>query len=232
MGRNLFLVSLALLLWAFSPISAQQESQPGLSPELQGKLERAKGMVLQGTFDAAAALLGEIVAQDANAGEAHFFLGLTAIGDSKKKDAREKAAKHFLDAAKAGYNLPFGAWENYPVQVNAYIEANWNAAEDYIKDEDPQNYGLAIRLLSNIIAVDHKAHDASEHLGNLYIKTGQNRRALDLFQKLLETNPDQSESIYTLGLGFFDIYNKEIAEAILSDLSSEGPEKMTPSPGA
>jgi len=227
MGRNLLLVILALLFWTFSPISAQQDVQPGLSPELQGKLDKAKGMIFQGNFNAATALLQEIVTQKADAGEAHFFLGLCAIGETQKKEAREKAATHFLDAARAGYHLPFGEWDNYPVKVRGYVEANWKAAEDYIKDKDPRNYELAIHLLNNIIAVDHKAHDASEHLGELYIKTGQNRKAMDLFQTLLEANPDQSESIYTLGLGFFDIYNKDIAQAILSDLSSEGPEKMT-----
>ena len=227
MCRNLILVILALLLWTLSPIGAQQESQPALDPQLQNKLEQAKGMLLQSNFNAAAALLGEIVAQDPNAGEANFFLGLAAIGETQKKEAREKATGHFLDAAKAGYHIPFGAWENYPVKANGYIEANWDAAKGYIKDEDPQNYSLAIHLLNNIIAVDHKSHDASEHLGNLYVKTGQNRKAMDLFQTLLEANPDQSESVYTLGLGFFDIYNREIAEVILSDLSSEGPEKMT-----
>ena len=227
MGRNIILVVFALLFWVFAPISAQQESPPELTPELQNKLDQAKGMVLGGNFNAAAAILADIVARKPDAGEAHFFLGLTAIGETQKKESRKKASGHFLDAAKAAYHVPFGGWENYPLKVNGYIESNWEVAEDYIKDEDPKNYELAMHLLLNIIAVDHKAHDASEHLGDLYIKTGQNRKALDLFQMLLEANPDQSESVYTLGLGFFDIYNKEIAEAILSDLSSEGPEKMT-----
>lgn len=123
--------------------------------------------------------------------------------------------------------MPFGKWEKYPINQSNYIDANWNPAQKFMDEKDPQNFTTAINLLENIVAVDQKAHNASEHLGELYVKTGQNRKALDLFQRLLEANPDQSESIYNMGLGFFDIYNKDMAQVILADLSSEGPEKLT-----
>ena len=38
------------------------------------------------------------------------------------------------------------------MNVRYYMEANWENAEDYIDQEDPQNYQVAINLLENIVA--------------------------------------------------------------------------------
>ncbi|HUU27855.1 MAG TPA: GWxTD domain-containing protein [archaeon] len=227
MSRYIHTIVLSLLLSVFSQVNAQESSKPAIDNQLRGKLDDAKSQMLGGNFPSASAILKVIVDQNPQLGEARFLLGVAAVGEDKSKTGREKATEFFLEAARDGYHLPFGGWQNYPVNQSGYIDANWNPAQKLMKEKDPQNFQVAINLLENIVDVDHKAHNASERLGELYIKTGQNRMALDLFQRLLEANPDQSESIYTLGLGFFDIYNREIAETILGDLSSEGPEKMT-----
>ena len=218
---------MALLLASSPTLYAQQAAATGVDPQIQAKLDQAKGMILGGNFGAASAVLNEVVTRSPGTGEAQFWLGVSIIGEQSRKNAMDQAAQYFMDAAKAGYHLPFGTWQKYPINAKTYLDANWMSAEKLVKDKDPANYEIAINLLENIVTVDHKAHDASEHLGELYRSTGQNRKALDLFQRLLETNPDQSESIYSMGLGFLDIYNKETADAILADLSSEGPEKMT-----
>jgi len=223
LSKVIFVFMLSVLTQAY----AQQEAETAVNPENQRKLDQAKQLLLSSNFTSAGALMQEITSSSPQVGEAYFLLGVASLGQDKTKAAREKAARHFLDAAHAGYHLAYGTWENYPIKQKEYIEANWKPAEDIIDEKDPQKLETAVHLLENIISVDHRAHRASERLGELYVKTGQNREALDLFQRLLEANPEQSESIYDIGLGFFDIYNTEIAEAILADLSSEGPEKMT-----
>lgn len=227
MIRYIGVLIFTLLLAVLPEVYAQKTSGATAIDPLRGKLDEARTLILNGNFPGASTMLQEIAAKNPQSGEALFLLGLAAIGIDKSKAGREKAGDYFLKSAQTGYCVPSGKWEKYPINQSNYIEANWNPAQKYMNEKDPQNFTTAINLLENIVAVDQKAHNASEHLGELYVKTGQNRKALDLFQRLLETNPDQSESIYNMGLGFFDIYNKDMAQVILADLSSEGPEKLT-----
>ncbi len=227
MGRHISSVLAAIIL-IISPamLTAQDDTPPG--GELQQKVERAREMIKGSNFTAAIGLMDEVLATNPNSGEALFYKALAMIGTTtKRKVAEQVVSKVFVESARNGFHIPSGGWDDFPVNTNYYIEANWEFAEDYLDQEDPQNYEVAINLLENIVEVDHEKHDASEHLGKLYVRTGQNREALDLFQRLLERNPDESEGIYTMGLGYFDIYNTEIAQSILSDLSSQGPEEMT-----
>jgi GWxTD domain-containing protein len=227
MGRHIPSVLAAIIL-IVSPVilTAQETAPPG--GELQQKFERAREMIKGSNFGAAKGLMDEVLASNPNSGEALFYKALATIGTTDKVRVAEKEVSLiFVESAKNGFHIPAGGWDNFPVDIRYYIEANWEFADDYIDQEDPQNYQVAINLLENIVEVDHEQHDASEHLGKLYVRTGQNREALDLFQRLLERNPDESEGIYTMGLGYFDIFNKEIAQSILSDLSSQGPEEMT-----
>jgi len=233
MFRRCYSILFLVFLLGVTPrLNSQEVSASGADPQLEARIKEAKSMIIAGDFFSARSLLEETVAQNPESGEAYFYLGLATLGGEKskswKKKEKYKASDYFLEAARAGYHLPFGGWEkDYPIRQRDFIEANWRVAEKFIQDKDPQNFEPAIHLLENIVSVNHKEHDASEHLGRLYVKTGQSRKALDLFQRLLEAYPDKSESIYDLGLGFFDIYNKEIAQAVLADLSNEGPEKMT-----
>lgn len=227
MGRNICSVLTAFIIAAAPVILTAQETAPAGS-DLQQKVERAREMIKGSNYSAAIALMDDYLASNPNAGEALFYKALAATGQVENlKEAEREVSKLFLESARNGFHLPFGGWDNFPVNIKYYVEANWEHADDYIDQEDPENYQVAINLLENIVAVDHKQHNASEHLGKLYVRTGQNRGALDLFQRMLERNPDQSEGIYTMGLSFFDIYNKDIAQAILSDLSSQGPEEMS-----
>jgi len=229
MGRYMSsIIAMALLLCTITSLNAQGKAEStAVDPQVQAKIDQAKQMILGSNFSGASALLEDILTQNPNVGAAHYFLGLAQIGQADKRSDADNFSKHFIEAARNGYHIPYGSWENFPIKVKVYLDANWDPADKFMGQKDPENYQIAIHLLENIVAVDHKSHDASEHLGDLYIKTGQNRMALDLFQRLLESYPDISESIYTLGLAFFDINNTEIAQAILADLSSEGPEKMT-----
>ncbi len=228
MARYLTLIVLSLLLLgAIPPLVAQEASKPAVSEQLRGRLDDAKSMLLKAEYTAAIAVLEEVLARQPGLGEAEYLLGVAIVADDRSKDGREKAAGHFLAGARGGYSIPFGQWPGYKVSVVAYCDANWKPAKKLMDGKDPQDNPTIENLLKNIVAVNHKEHDASEHLGRLYVGSGQNRKALDLFQTLLESSPDQSESIYNLGLSFFDIYNRQIAEAVLADLSSQGPEKMT-----
>ncbi|MBN2289277.1 MAG: GWxTD domain-containing protein [Candidatus Glassbacteria bacterium] len=227
MYRHLSKLIVVFILGLLAQVYAQQQAEPAVSAEIQGKLDQGKQLLKSGNFVSADAMMRQIISSNPQLGEAHFFLGLAILGQDVSKKGSDNAAEHFLAAARAGYHLPFGTWEDYPVKEKDYVEANWKPADDILDDKDPQKLETAVHLLENIISVDHRAHRASERLGELYVKSGQNRKALDLFQRLLEDNPEQSESIYNIGLGYLDIYNKEIAESILADLSSEGPEKMT-----
>lgn len=227
MGRYICSVVAAIIIAATPAILTAQETAPPGS-ELQQKINKAQELIKGSNYVAAVALMDEVLGSNPNSGEALFYKALARIGQVEKiKEAEDEVSKIFLESAQNGYHLPFEGWDNYPVNVRYYIEANWEVAEDLVDEEDPQTSQTAINLLENIVTVDHKQHDASEHLGKLYVSTGQNRAALDLFQRLLQRNPDESEGIYSMGLGFFDIYNKDIAQAILSDLSSQGPEEMT-----
>ncbi len=224
MVRHLRLFLILLLVGLSAPLAAQTAAPDA---EAQGKIEQARRMVLSANFSGAKALAEGILAKDSRNGEANFLIGLSMLGEDSKRDNRPKAGEYFVKAAQAGYHVPFGSWEKCPVNESAFISANWEPVEDILKENDPQKLETAIHLLENIVTVNHKEHDASEHLGKLFIQTGQSRRAMELFQRLLEASPGESESIYSLGLGFFDIYNREIAESILADLSSEGPESLT-----
>ena len=227
MGRYMSSTLMALLLCAVTSLSAQGTSESTTDPQIKAKIDQAKQMILGSNFSGASALLEDILTQNPNAGEAQYYLGLAAAGKAEKREEVDKISEYFAESARNGFHLPFGTWENYPIKLRFYLEANWDPAKKFMDQKDPENYQAAINLLENIVAVDNKYNNASERLGDLYIKTGQHRMALYLFQRLLEAFPDKSESIYTLGLSFFDIYNTEIAQSILADLSSEGPEKMT-----
>lgn len=227
MVRNIGLLVFCFLVGLGAPLAAQTAAPATADAEVQTKMDQAKRLILGGNFAGARSVIEGVLAGDPNNGEANYFMGLVVIGEDSSPKNRLAAGEYFIKAAQVGYHIPFGTWENYPVNKRSYIEANWKPAEERIKEKDPQKYEVAIHLLENIIAVDHKEHDASEHLGALLMRTGQGRRAMDLFQRLLESNPERSESIYTIGLGFFDIYNREVAESILADLSSEGPENLT-----
>ncbi|MEA2062403.1 MAG: tetratricopeptide repeat protein [Gemmatimonadota bacterium] len=227
MYRHLSKVVLFSLLGLLTFVYAQETTETSVDPAVRATLDQGKKLLLSSNFEQAAALMRQIVAVDPRNGQAQFYLGLATIGPKKVRRNRDNAAKCFLASAEAGYHLPFGEWENFPVHQGTYIDANWNPAKKIMGEKDPQQLETATHLLENIVSVDHRAHHASERLGELYVDTGQNRKALDLFQRLLEANPDKSESVYDMGLGYMDIYNKERAEAILADLSSEGPEKMT-----
>jgi GWxTD domain-containing protein len=227
MSRFLLNMMFVILLGSLAQAYAQEVPETTVNAEIQSKLDQAKKLLKASDNTSAGAMMREIISSAPQIGEAHFLLGLATLGQEKSKKIRAAAGVHFLESAKAGYQLPFGAWGDYPIDMKVYIDANWEAAKDILKDKDPQKQNIAIHLLENIISLDHKAHNSSETLGELYMKSGQNRKALELFQRLLEANPEESESIYKMGLGFLDIYNKEIAESILADLSSEGPEKMS-----
>jgi len=221
MVRHLRLFLILSLATLAAPLYAQTAS------DVQSKIDQANRMVLSGNFSGARSLAEGILAKEPQNGPANFVMGLAILGEDPKRDNRPVAGEYFVKAAQAGYHQPFGSWEKCPVNENSYIDANWQPAEDILKEKDPQKQNTAINLLENIVTVKHKEHDASEHLGKLFIQTGQSRRAMELFQRLLEASPGESESIYTMGLGFFDIYNREMAESILADLSSEGPENLT-----
>jgi len=227
MCRYLCKQTFILVLGFSTLLYAGQQAETADSAEIQSKLEQGKQLLLSGNFTSAEAVMQQIAFVNPESGAAHFYMGVACVGKDRSKKGVEAARPHFLAAARAGYHLPFGAWEDYPIRQSSYVEANWIPAKKILDEKDPQQLETATHLLENIVSVDHRAHRASERLGELYVKTGQNRKALDLFQRLLEANPDESESIYNIGLGYFDIYNPEIAEAILADLSSEGPEKMT-----
>ena len=169
----------------------------------------------------------QLTSSDPQNGRAHFYLGMAILGIAGSKDFVERASESFLKSAEAGYHLPFGTWQGFQVKENSYISANWDVAKKILDENDPQKKATAANLLENIVSVDYKEHKASERLGELYVDMGQARKGLDLFQRLLEANPDKSESLYNIGLGFLDIYNPERAQIILADLSSQGPEEMT-----
>ncbi len=227
MGSRIYSILAAIILILSPSLLTAQAAVPA-GGELQQKVERAREMIKGSNYVAAIGLMDEVLASNPNSGEALFYKALATIGTTeKRREAEKEVSKIFVESAKNGFHIPGDGWDNFPVNIKFYIEANWEFADDYLDQEDPQDYQVAINLLENIVAVDHEQHDASEHLGKLYVRTGQNREALDLFQRLLERNPDESEGIYTMGLGFFDIHDKEIAQSILSDLSGQGPEEMT-----
>ena len=208
-----------LFLCFFNVLSAQTGSSQ--------RLDEAEKLLKAGNYTAVKADMQQLTASDPQNGRAYFYLGMATIGIAEGKDYVEKASESFLKSAEAGYHLPFGSWEGFQVKENRYVEANWNVVKKILNEKDPQKRETAANLLENIVSANYREHKASERLGVLYVDMGQASKALDLFQRLLEANPDKSESLYNIGLGFLDIYNPERAQIILADLSSQGPEEMT-----
>ena len=181
-----------ILVLGFSTLLyAQEQAETAVSDEIQSKLEQGKQMLLNGNFTAAEAVMQQLAFVNPELGAAHFYMGVACVGKDRTKKGVEAAQPHFLAAARAGFHVPFGTWEDYPIRQSSYVDANWNPAKDILDEKDPQQLEIAAHLLENIVSVDHRAHHASERLGELYVKTGQNRKALDLFQRLLEANPDR-----------------------------------------
>ena len=227
----LIILALTLGLSSLSPAEIQGEKTDSTSkPELETGIEQACELIKSENFASAVELLHKLAAENPADGKANFYLGLTTLADEKRKRSTviEEASRHFAAAANNGYHLPFGAWEDFPIREKKFTDANWAAAQKYLKKKDPHNTEIAAHLLHNIITVDHKARDAGEKLGKLYLSIRQVRKVIELYWKILQANPDKNQKIYSLDLDFLDIYLPKQANLILEGLSSKKPEELSP----
>ncbi len=229
-GR-LIILALTLGFSSLSPAEVQGEKTDSTGkPELETGIEQACELIKSENFASAVEFLRKLAAENPADGKANFYLGLATLADEKRRRSAviEEASGHFMDAAKNGYHMPFGAWKDFPIREKRFTDANWAAAQKYLRKKDPRNTEIAAHLLHNIIAVDHKTRDSGEKLGKLYLSTGQVRKAIELYRQILQANSDNNQKIYSLDLDFLDIYLPEQANPILDFLSSEKPENCSP----
>jgi GWxTD domain-containing protein len=186
-------------------------------------IEQARQLILKEDFPAAQKLLKELKSKGQKTGEVDFYLGLVALGSNwlMRAQALKIAAKYFESSARAGYNLPFDGWQGYPISKDSYLDAYWQAVEKFLKGKNPREIEIAERLLQNVVAIDPESNHSSEKLGKLYLRTGRPRKAIEIYRKVLEANPDNNQSIYDLALDFLDIYEPNLANQILEGLSRE-----------
>ncbi len=62
-----------------------------------------------------------------------------------------------------------------------------------------RDFALATRLYKQLLAAKPDDQDILGELGNLYIKSGEDSRALPLFRKLIQQDPKNIENLITLG---------------------------------
>ena len=233
MNRSGWLIILALTLGfsSLSPAELQGEKTDSTGkPELETGIEQACELILDGNLTEAEKILEKLKSSPSHAGQVNFYLGLTALGKRNLKRAQAiiVAASYFETSARAGYSLSSEDWEDYPINKDKYCDANWKAAKKLIKSKDPEDIETAANLLKNIMTVELKAHNACRELGELYLRTGQARKAIELYCQILQVNPDNNQKIYSLDLDFLDIYLPKEANLILECLSSEKPENLSP----
>lgn len=223
MARPCCLILLTITLWLSGfPAAEFRAAETGIG--------QARELIKSGDFASAAELLRRLAAENPQAGEVNFYLGLATLADEKRKRSAviEEASGHFIRAAKNGYHLPFGEWKDFPIREKRFTDANWAAAQKYLREKDLPNTEITAHLLQNIIAVDPKAHNASRELGELYLRTGWARKAIEHYYEILEANPGNNQEIYSLDLEFLDIYLPEHANRILDCFSGENPENLSP----
>jgi GWxTD domain-containing protein len=189
-------------------------------------VEQARQMILQKNYDGAATALRGLTV--GNPGEANYYLGLALIGQENKQEAMAQSAACFTLAARAGYHLPFDAWDNYPVLARRYLESNSGAADDILGSKDPKKKEIACHLLENVLSADHLNRKISTRLGELYLENGQYSQAVDLFRRIRQANPAQDETVYGLGLGFLDFSTPDLAKKFQDAYSSIDRRRLPP----
>ncbi|MFH1069460.1 MAG: GWxTD domain-containing protein [Candidatus Glassbacteria bacterium] len=193
-------------------------------------VRQASQLIIDKKFFEAEKILRKLENSPLYKGEANFYLGLATLTNItlNRRQAAIKATNYFKASAKAGFYLSLGEWADYPVHQTSYCDANWTAAGELFKSKQAEDLEPAANLLRNIIAVDVSAHSAGRELGQLYLRTGQTPKAIELYQQILEAYPGRNQDLYSLNLDYLDLYLPEHADRILNCLNKVTPDSLTP----
>ncbi|MBD5436823.1 MAG: tetratricopeptide repeat protein [Treponema sp.] len=85
-----------------------------------------------------------------------------------------------------------------------------------------RDYALASRLYSTLLKENPDDKDLLARLGNVYIKSGEDEKALPVFQKIREKNPGDLAVLLTLGGIYRRIKKYEESIAVLNEALSAG----------
>jgi len=193
-------------------------------------VRQARQLIIDKKFFEAEKVLQKLKDSPLHKGEANFYLGLATLSNTtlNRNQVVIRAANYFKASARAGFYLPIGEWADYPVRQSSYCDVNWKATGELLKSKKAEDLEPAANLLKNIIAVDVSAHSAGRELGQLYLRTGQTPRAIELYQQILEAYPGRNQDLYNLNLDFLDLYLPEHAGRILDCLNNVTPDSLTP----
>ena len=85
--------------------------------------------------------------------------------------------------------------------------------------EGTSNPMQGIMMLREVVEKNPDHENAHYNLGILSLKSGQNEKAVERFEKVLKINPSRIEARYLLGRTYFENGNKEKALEVLKDMN-------------
>lgn len=155
-------------------------------------------------FDSSAAWFGQMVKiapvkeNLLKAGNAYFDASVFALKEEKSKNLALQARSFYEKAL-----------ETEPQN----LEIKTKIAKTYFGSSDPQNTMTGVRMLREVIEKDPNNEEALFTLGQLSIQSQQFDKAVDRFQTLLKTKPNNIEAEFWLGYSQMMLGNKKEAKA-------------------
>jgi tetratricopeptide (TPR) repeat protein len=155
-------------------------------------------------FDSSAAYFAEMVAISSakenliKAGDAYFDASVFAL-------KREKSTK-LVETSRDYYQRVL---DREPQN----LEVKTKMARTYFGSEDPQNTMTGVKILKEVISEDPDNEEALYTLGQLSIQSKQFDKAVERFQSLLKTKPENIEAEFWLGYSQMMLGNKKEARA-------------------